>query len=158
MPASALAPLTPSPPPPPPSCSPQIHHPGASCPNRPAPCGEAQLDWPGPNPQLLIGALTAGPAGCLHEFRECAEGSTARFDNTYTDNRYDYQSNEGANGTKERGGGKEEGMAAWHAVAVVAAAAASPTSHPTTHCCAGALDYNSGFVGALAGMMAVSRA
>lgn len=71
----------------------QVHHPGASCPNRPTPCGFAQADWPGPNPQLLVGALVAGPAGCLNEFKECAEGSTERFDNTYTDNRWDYVAN-----------------------------------------------------------------
>ncbi|XP_013393923.1 uncharacterized protein LOC106161501 [Lingula anatina] len=37
------------------------HHRGASCPNRPAPCGQAQFSTPNPNPQVLYGALVGGP-------------------------------------------------------------------------------------------------
>jgi hypothetical protein len=58
----------------------QPHHRGASCPNRPAACGQAQFSAPGPNPQVLFGALVAGPAG--------------PGDDTYRDARDDYVSNE----------------------------------------------------------------
>ncbi|KAH9505666.1 hypothetical protein Btru_055451 [Bulinus truncatus] len=39
----------------------QPHHRGASCPSKPAPCGQAEGDLPGPNPQVLIGAVIGGP-------------------------------------------------------------------------------------------------
>jgi len=39
----------------------QPHHRGASCPDRPAPCTEAQLSAPGPSPQVLEGAMVGGP-------------------------------------------------------------------------------------------------
>ncbi|XP_059173976.1 endoglucanase E-4-like [Physella acuta] len=39
----------------------QPHHRGASCPNRPSPCGQAQLTATGPSPQILVGALVGGP-------------------------------------------------------------------------------------------------
>ncbi|XP_059173971.1 endoglucanase E-4-like [Physella acuta] len=39
----------------------QPHHRGASCPDRPAPCGQEQLSAPGPSPQTLTGALVGGP-------------------------------------------------------------------------------------------------
>ncbi|XP_005099312.1 endoglucanase E-4 [Aplysia californica] len=37
------------------------HHRAASCPDRPKPCTEAQLNDPKPSPQLLVGALVGGP-------------------------------------------------------------------------------------------------
>ena len=33
----------------------------SSCPARPAPCGWDSFNWPGENPQLLLGALVSGP-------------------------------------------------------------------------------------------------
>ncbi|XP_059173975.1 endoglucanase E-4-like [Physella acuta] len=39
----------------------QPHHRGASCPNRPAPCSDAQRTAPGPSPQILVGAIVGGP-------------------------------------------------------------------------------------------------
>jgi endoglucanase len=58
-------------------------HAGASCPDRPAPCGWAQFDSKGPNPQILYGGLVGGPKG--------------PGDNTYHDVRSDYVTNEVAN-------------------------------------------------------------
>ncbi|PSC72455.1 Endoglucanase A [Micractinium conductrix] len=77
----------------------RAHHPGASCPGRPQPCGWDAFDSPAPNPLVLHGALVAGPAG--------------PGDDTYRDKRDDYVTNEVA------------------------------------------IDYNSGFSGALAGMVQV---
>jgi len=37
------------------------HHRAASCPDLPASCTSAQLDAPGPNPQVINGALVGGP-------------------------------------------------------------------------------------------------
>ncbi|XP_057291488.1 uncharacterized protein LOC130614105 [Hydractinia symbiolongicarpus] len=37
------------------------HHSGASCPDRPAPCGWDYLHTTNPNPQILYGALVGGP-------------------------------------------------------------------------------------------------
>lgn len=54
------------------------HHRGASCPNLPAPCGQAQFNSPGPNPQILYGALVGGPS----------------LDGSYQDVRSDYVRNE----------------------------------------------------------------
>ncbi|BFZ22607.1 hypothetical protein BsWGS_25646 [Bradybaena similaris] len=56
----------------------QPHHRGASCPNMPAACGQAQLNANGPSPQILYGALVGGPD---------------RNDN-YEDKRTDYIQNE----------------------------------------------------------------
>ena len=39
----------------------QPHHRGASCPDMPAPCGWDDMNNPGPNPQVLTGALVGGP-------------------------------------------------------------------------------------------------
>lgn len=39
----------------------QPHHRGASCPNRPAPCGWDQFNSHSANPQVLQGALVGGP-------------------------------------------------------------------------------------------------
>ncbi|KAL4457269.1 hypothetical protein ABPG75_012134 [Micractinium tetrahymenae] len=58
----------------------RAHHAGASCPNLPAPCGWSNFDSPNPNPQVLTGALVAGPMG--------------PGDDTYHDKRDDYVSNE----------------------------------------------------------------
>ncbi|KAL4444350.1 hypothetical protein ABPG75_012087 [Micractinium tetrahymenae] len=58
----------------------QCHHAPASCPDRPAPCNWGNFDAPGPNPQVLYGALVAGPAG--------------PGDDTYNDKRTDYVTNE----------------------------------------------------------------
>lgn len=53
------------------------HHRGSSCPNRPQPCDNG-LNNPGPNPQILYGALVGGPG----------------LDDSYTDDRNDYVKNE----------------------------------------------------------------
>jgi hypothetical protein len=58
----------------------RAHHAGASCPNRPAKCDWTHFQSTKPNPQILYGALVAGPEG--------------PGDNTYRDNRDDYVSNE----------------------------------------------------------------
>ncbi|EFN58136.1 hypothetical protein CHLNCDRAFT_141891 [Chlorella variabilis] len=58
----------------------RCHHAGASCPDRPAPCGWDQFDAPTPNPQVLHGALVGGPSG--------------PGDAGYRDVRSDYESNE----------------------------------------------------------------
>ena len=50
----------------------------SSCPTRPAPCGWDAFNWPGPNPQLLKGALVSGPDENDH----------------YTDKREEYVYNE----------------------------------------------------------------
>ncbi|XP_046580062.1 endoglucanase E-4-like isoform X2 [Haliotis rubra] len=54
------------------------HHRSASCPDRPAPCTEANLHSSGPSPQLLVGAIVGGPGN----------------DDSYKDNREDYVHNE----------------------------------------------------------------
>ncbi|XP_046580066.1 endoglucanase E-4-like [Haliotis rubra] len=54
------------------------HHRSASCPDRPAPCTEANLHASGPSPQLLVGAIVGGPGK----------------DDSYKDNREDYVHNE----------------------------------------------------------------
>lgn len=56
------------------------HHAGASCPDRPAPCGWTEFSSSRPNPQILYGALVGGPAG--------------PGDDTYSDKRNDYVTNE----------------------------------------------------------------
>ena len=56
------------------------HHAGASCPDRPAKCDWPQFDSSKPNPQILYGALVAGPSG--------------PGDDTYNDKRNDYVTNE----------------------------------------------------------------
>lgn len=76
----------------------QPHHASSSCANRPAPCNWDTFKSPAPNPQVLFGALVAGPAG---------PGDAE----TYRDVRSDYVTNEVA------------------------------------------IDYNSGFTGALAGLL-----
>ena len=53
------------------------HHRSSSCPIN-GPCGWPQKDAPGPNPQILYGALVGGPGQ----------------DDSYTDNRGDYVKNE----------------------------------------------------------------
>lgn len=57
------------------------HHRAASCGDRPAPCNQNNLVAPGPNPQVLYGALVGGPD--LNDF--------------YEDERNDYVKNEVAN-------------------------------------------------------------
>ncbi len=57
-----------------------VHHAGASCPNRPAKCDWPNFDTPKPNPQILYGALVAGPSG--------------PGDDSYNDKRNDYVTNE----------------------------------------------------------------
>lgn len=39
----------------------QPHHRGASCPNKPAPCGQNEAGSAEPNPQVLTGAIVGGP-------------------------------------------------------------------------------------------------
>lgn len=56
------------------------HHAGASCPDVPARCDWANFNSDKPNPQILYGALVAGPAG--------------PGDNSYNDKRSDYVTNE----------------------------------------------------------------
>jgi len=57
----------------------QPHHAAASCPDMPAPCDWDQADAPGPNPQILNGALVGGPD---------------KPDDKYNDKRSDYTENE----------------------------------------------------------------
>jgi len=54
------------------------HHRSSSCPDLPAPCDYSAMNNPGPNPQVLIGALVGGP----------------KQDDSYNDDRGDYVSNE----------------------------------------------------------------
>uniref|UniRef100_A0A2C9JEE4 Endoglucanase n=1 Tax=Biomphalaria glabrata TaxID=6526 RepID=A0A2C9JEE4_BIOGL len=54
------------------------HHRGASCPNKPAPCGFENLHATTPSPQVLVGAIVGGPEA----------------DDSYADNREDYVLNE----------------------------------------------------------------
>ena len=77
----------------------RAHHAGSSCPEYPARCDWANFSSDKPNPQVLHGALVAGPEG--------------PGDNTFRDVRDDYISNEVA------------------------------------------VDYNSGFAGALAGLVEI---
>ncbi|GFR70504.1 endoglucanase [Elysia marginata] len=56
----------------------QPHHRGASCPDRPAPCGSGQLNADAPSPQILQGALVGGPDAS----------------DNYNDRRTDYVQNE----------------------------------------------------------------
>lgn len=56
------------------------HHAGASCPNYPDPCDWSSFTSSKPNPQVLYGALVAGPEG--------------PGDDTYRDQRNDFVSNE----------------------------------------------------------------
>jgi endoglucanase len=65
------------------------HHASSSCPDMPAPCGEKQFTSKDPNPQILYGALVAGPAG--------VRKSVTDPDATYNDKRSDYVTNEVAN-------------------------------------------------------------
>lgn len=60
----------------------QASHPGASCPNLPAPCSWPQFSAAGPNPQVLHGALVGGPTG--------------PGDNTFDDSRANYYTTEPA--------------------------------------------------------------
>ena len=57
----------------------QPHHRAASCPGMPAPCSWDQFNSPGPNPQVLNGALVGGPDSP---------------DDQYNDRRSDYTENE----------------------------------------------------------------
>ena len=65
------------------------HHPSASCPDEPQPCGKAALESEDPNPQILFGALVGGPAGIRKNQTDP--------DNSYKDKRTDYVTNEAAN-------------------------------------------------------------
>ncbi len=65
------------------------HHAASSCPDMPAPCTLKQLSSNDPNPQILEGALVAGPAG--------VRKSVTDPDATYKDSREDYVTNEVAN-------------------------------------------------------------
>ncbi|KAI3425705.1 hypothetical protein D9Q98_007681 [Chlorella vulgaris] len=57
----------------------RAHHAAASCPSPPAPCTWSDFGSPAPNPQVLLGALVAGPADT---------------DDSYSDRRDDYITNE----------------------------------------------------------------
>ena len=65
------------------------HHAAASCPDVPAPCDWNAFKSTRPNPQILYGALVAGPAG--------VRKSKTDPDATYHDIRKDYVTNEVAN-------------------------------------------------------------
>jgi len=56
----------------------KAHHRAASCPNRPAPCDWSNKDNPGPNPQIIYGALVGGPD----------------FNDNYVDDRNNFQMTE----------------------------------------------------------------
>ena len=62
------------------------HHAPASCPDMPAPCGKAQFSSKSANPQILYGAMVAGPGG-VRRNRE-------KPDEAYSDKRDDYVTNE----------------------------------------------------------------
>ena len=62
------------------------HHAPASCPDVPEPCGKDAFRSSAPNPQILYGALVAGPAG--------ERENKDRPDYTYYDKRDDYVTNE----------------------------------------------------------------
>lgn len=55
------------------------HHRSSSCPEAPAPCDWSNFSNPGPNPQVLYGALVGGPDAP---------------DDQYNDDRGDYVENE----------------------------------------------------------------
>lgn len=65
------------------------HHAASSCPDMPEECGQESLRADRPNPQVLYGALVAGPAGIRK--------SKSNPDDTYNDKRTDYVTNEVAN-------------------------------------------------------------
>ena len=65
------------------------HHAASSCPDLPEHCGQECLRADRPNPQVLFGALVAGPAG--------VRKSKSNPDDTYNDKRTDYVTNEVAN-------------------------------------------------------------
>jgi hypothetical protein len=65
------------------------HHAASSCPDLPAECGQEALRADRPNPQILYGALVAGPAG--------VRKNKSNPDDTYNDKRTDYVTNEVAN-------------------------------------------------------------
>ncbi|CAL1546350.1 unnamed protein product [Lymnaea stagnalis] len=46
----------------------QPHHRAASCPDKPAPCSDAQLTDSGPSPQTLVGAIVGGPEASDYYF------------------------------------------------------------------------------------------
>lgn len=64
----------------------QPHHAGASCPDRPAPCGWQNFMDPNPNPQIIRGALVAGPGG--------QRVNPSDPDNSFVNVRSDYVTNE----------------------------------------------------------------
>jgi hypothetical protein len=62
------------------------HHAPASCPDLPAPCGNAAFRSPNPNPQILDGGMVAGPGGVRKDEKNP--------DQAYWDKRDDYVTNE----------------------------------------------------------------
>ena len=64
----------------------QPHHAAASCPDLPASCGDDQYSSKAPNPQVLVGALVAGPAG--------RRTNPNDPDDSYHDKRSDFVTNE----------------------------------------------------------------
>jgi hypothetical protein len=62
------------------------HHAGASCPDMPAPCDWAAFSSASPNPQVIRGALVAGPGGVAM--------NSSDPDASYYDKRDDYVTNE----------------------------------------------------------------
>lgn len=69
----------------------QPHHAQASCPDMPAACGWDQFNADAPNPQIIYGAMVGGPEGEIKNKNDP--------DNSYTDKRSDYSSNEPSVGT-----------------------------------------------------------
>ncbi len=65
------------------------HHASSSCPDLPESCGQEALRADRPNPQVLYGALVAGPAGIRK--------NKNNPDDSYNDKRSDYVTNEVAN-------------------------------------------------------------
>ena len=64
----------------------QPHHAAASCPDMPLPCGWNDFSNPNPNPQIIYGALVAGPGGVLVNPQDP--------DNSFVNIRSDYVTNE----------------------------------------------------------------
>jgi len=67
----------------------QPHHAAASCRDMPAPCNWDDESKPGPNGHVIYGAMVAGPGG--------VRKNAANPDDSYTDKRRDYVTNEVAN-------------------------------------------------------------
>lgn len=151
----------------------QPHHRAASCPPRPAPCGQAQFSSPAPNPQVRAGGVGGGrcsdeatlhpapprqPPSILHPLTlhpQVLEGALVGGPNEqdkYVDTRSDYQ----VGGGVLVGSQLPRALGSINADQRLNADQHVPVPpHPSTHRQANevAVDYNAGFTGALAGLI-----